>query len=89
VLRIILVGAVIIAVLMTIKDERVLQRAHVTGVCTTYARAKDGGEWRACYPGRLAGRPSLQLVGCTDSGRIGKAEVWHCPAHLASNQIRQ
>jgi len=42
-LRILLVGAVIAAALITIKDQRVLQRAHITGYCQSYAPAKDGG----------------------------------------------
>lgn len=88
-LRIVLVGTVIAALLIAVKDQRLLQRAHMVGVCTTYAQAPDNGEWRACYPGRLAGRPSLELDGCTDAGRIGDAEVWRCPAHLAANDARQ
>ncbi len=88
-LRIFLVAAVIAAVLVAFKDQRVLQRAHITGMCKTYAEAKDGGEWRACYPGHLEGRPSLELNGCKDSGRVGNAEVWRCPAKLAANEIRQ
>jgi hypothetical protein len=88
-LRILLVGAALVAALIVVKDHRVLQRMHITGYCETYAQAKDGGEWRACYAGHLEGRPSLELNGCKDRGLVGKAEVWRCPAPLAANEVRQ
>ena len=88
-LRILLVGATLVAVLITVKDHRVLQRAHITGYCSTYAHTKDGNDWRACYDGHLEGRPSLELNGCKDRGRVGNAEVWRCPAPLAANEVRQ
>ena len=55
----------------------------------SYAHAKDGSDWRACYDGHLEGRPSLELNGCKDRGRVGNAEVWSCPAPLAANEVRQ
>ncbi len=88
-LRILLAGTLLAAALIAVKDHRLLQRAHIVGVCTGYARAPDGGEWQACYPGRLSGRPSLELNGCTDRGRVGSAEVWRCPAKLAADTVRQ
>ena len=70
-------------------NEHVLQRSHVVGSCSTIARRVDGSEWRACAAGRLTGRPGLELSGCTDFGRRGAVEVWHCPAPLASAPIVQ
>jgi hypothetical protein len=87
-LRILAVGTVLIALLITVKDQRVLQRAHLVGACSTYALAEDGSEWRACTPGRLSGRPSLELTSCTDFGRLGTAEVWNCPAALDDKALR-
>jgi hypothetical protein len=87
-LRIVAVGAVFIALLITVKDRRLLQRAHLVGYCSTVARAEDGTEWRSCVPGRLSGRPGLELNSCTDHGRRGSAEIWSCPATLDNKAHR-
>jgi hypothetical protein len=88
-LRIFLVAICILAALVAVKREHLLERAHVVGYCTTYARAADGTEWRKCSSGRMSGRPSLKLNGCTDVGPHDDAELWRCPASLASNTTRQ
>lgn len=80
--RIVAVGALLVALLITIKDQRVLQRAHLVGACSTVGGAPDGSEWRSCVPGKLSGRPALTLDSCTDWGLYGKAEYWSCPARL-------
>jgi len=79
-LRIVTVGALFIGLLIAIKSQQLLQRAHLVGVCATVARAADGSEWRSCVPGRLSGRPGLTLDGCTDVGLRGSGELWRCPA---------
>ena len=81
-LRIVVYGLILIAALVTIKSQRVLQRAHLVGVCSTVAQAADGSEWRSCVPGKLSGRPGLTLDSCTDWGLYGRAEYWSCPARL-------
>jgi hypothetical protein len=68
--------------MITVKDQRVLQRAHLVGSCSTFAQGEDGSEWRSCVPGRLSGRPGMELTNCTDEGRRGNAELWSCPASL-------
>jgi hypothetical protein len=88
-LRIVAVGAVLIALLITIKNQRLLERAHLVGSCSTVARAEDGSEWRSCVPGRLSGRPGMELTNCTDLGRHGSAELWSCPAPLDDKAQRE
>jgi hypothetical protein len=88
-LRIVAVGTVLIALLITVKDQRVLQRSHLVGFCSTVSQDKDGSEWRSCVPGRLSGRPGLILDSCTDVGRHGNAEVWNCPAALDDKAQRE
>jgi hypothetical protein len=88
-LRIFLTAICIFVALVTVKRERILERAHIVGACTTYAHDDDGTEWRECASGRISGRPSLKLNGCTDVGPHGKNELWRCPAQLASNTTRQ
>ena len=83
-LRIVLVGALGIAALTAVKRERLLERAHIVGSCRTSAEGADGSEWRTCSSGRLSGRPSLKLSGCTSLGLRGADELWRCPARLGS-----
>jgi hypothetical protein len=89
VLRIVAVGAVVVAVMVAVKDHRVLERTHVVGTCSTVAQIEDGSEWRSCVPGRLTDRPGLSMAGCTDFGLYDETEYWHCPATLAGNPTRQ
>ena len=88
-LRIIVVGAVLAALMIGIKDQRVLQRTHVVGSCSTVAGSPDGSEWHSCIPGRLTGRPGLSMDGCTDFGLYRNAEFWQCPATVAADTTRQ
>jgi hypothetical protein len=88
-LRIFLAALLVGAALVTVKRERLLERAHISGSCTTYAYSVDGTEWRKCSSGRISGAPNLKLNGCTDVGPRGNAELWRCPARLASNTSRQ
>jgi hypothetical protein len=88
-LRIVLAGARGMAALTAVKREHLLERAHVVGFCRTYAQGADGSEWRSCSSGRLSGRPSLKLNGCTNVRRHGNNELWHCPARLASSDTRR
>jgi len=81
-LRIAAVGTILVALLISIKEQRLLQRAHLVGHCSTVVQAEDGSEWRKCVPGRISGRPSMALTSCTDYGRNGDAEYWNCPATL-------
>jgi hypothetical protein len=88
-LRIVAVGAVLIAVMFAVKDYRLLQRSHVVGSCAMVAEVTDGSEWRSCVAGRLTDRPGLSMDGCTDYGLYLEAEYWHCPAALAGSAIGQ
>ena len=88
-LRIVAVGAVLIALMITVKDQRLLQRAHLIGSCSTFAQAEDGSELRSCVPGRLSGRPGMELTSCTDMGRRGNAELWSCPTSLRDSALRE
>jgi hypothetical protein len=87
-LRVVVTAVLLFAVLAGAKHERVLERAHIVGSCATYARGVDGSEWRQCSSGRISGRPSLRRNGCTDAGPHRDVELWHCPAQLASSNIR-
>jgi hypothetical protein len=87
--RVFLAAILIVAALVTVKYERLLERAHIVGACTTYSHDAEGTEWRTCSAGRISGRPNLKLNGCTDLGPRGAGELWRCPARLAANTTRQ
>jgi hypothetical protein len=87
--RIVAIGALLVALLITVKDQRVLQHAHLVGFCSTVASDATGSEWRKCVSGRLSGRPGLELNGCTDWGPYDEAEYWNCPARLDTNAMRE
>ena len=88
-LRILAIGTVLIALMIAVKDHRLLQRAHLVGYCSTFAQSPDGSEWRSCVSGRLSGRPGLEFNSCTDFGRRAKEEIWNCPAALDDKALRE
>ena len=88
-LRIAAVTAALIALMLAVKDGRVLTRSHVVGSCARVADVSDGTDWRRCVRGRLTGPPGLTNAGCSDWGTYQEAEFWHCPAELAPNPLRQ
>jgi len=89
VLRIIVVGAVLAALMIGLKDQRVLERTHIVGSCSTVSGSSlDGSQWHSCVPGRLTGRPGLTMDGCTDFGLYRNAEFWQCPAKVTADPTR-
>ena len=88
-LRMALALACGIALLVAVKQEHLLERAHITGYCRTYATSPDGTELRECVPGQISGRPSLKLSNCTLVGPRGANELWRCPARIESDTSRE
>jgi hypothetical protein len=82
--RIVLVGVLVFAAMVAIKDGRILRTTGLTGSCSVVQRVADGGEVDACRPGKLEGRPDLSKRGCTAAGATGTLEYWRCPASIAS-----
>jgi hypothetical protein len=83
-LRVVITAVLIAAVMVGVKDGRLMRDAGLAGKCRVVETAKDGTQWAACTGGRLAGRPSLASKSCTSSGLSGKLEYWHCPAEVVS-----
>jgi hypothetical protein len=84
--RIFLVGALIVAVMLAVKDGRVLRRVGLTGSCSRVAApADESGFWEACTKGRLSGPPDLTRQGCTSHGVRGRIEYWRCPTAIDSS----
>jgi hypothetical protein len=76
-------GILIFALMVAIKDGRVLRKAGLTGGCTSVAApAGQTGSWERCVPGKLEGAPDLSKQGCNVAETYGKTELWRCPAPI-------
>jgi hypothetical protein len=82
---IIVVGICIFALMLAIKDGRVLRVAGLTGSCKVVQTLSDSSQLDICHSGKLEGRPDLSHRACTSIEIVGKNEYWHCPANLAAN----
>lgn len=82
---VVVVAALILAVMIAIKDGRLLRTSGLTGGCTSVATPRgETGAWQRCTAGKLQGAPSLTRQGCTSVSRSGKTEYWRCPARIGS-----
>jgi hypothetical protein len=82
-LRILLASLFVLAVMVAIKDGRVLEQTGLVGSCSTVpAPGGQSGYWHACEKGRLEGRPDLTRKSCVSAGLVGTAEYWRCPTPL-------
>jgi hypothetical protein len=77
---IVAIAVCIVALMVAIKDGRVLHTAGLTGVCSPVSQTVDGAELEACKPGKLEGRPDLTKRGCKAAGVKDALEYWRCPA---------
>ncbi len=77
-------GAALIVVLMVlIKDGRFFREVGMTGGCRAVATPKgQEGAWQACDPGKLQGAPDLSRQGCKSVTFVGRTEYWRCPATI-------
>jgi hypothetical protein len=82
--RIVAAGVVVLALMIAVKDGRILRSTGLTGACSSAQTLADGGQLEACRSGKLAGRPDLSHNGCTVVGLTGTYEYWHCPASVKS-----
>ena len=82
-LRIVAASLLVLAVMVAVKDGRVLEKTGIVGSCS--AVPTPGGQtgyWHACEEGRLEGRPDLTRKSCLSAGIVGAAEYWRCPTPL-------
>lgn len=83
---IVVAGACIFALLVVIRDGRVMRATGLTATCTVVQQGTDGSQLAACRPGRLEGRPDLTRRGCLNAGTTGTYQYWRCPADQAADQ---
>lgn len=87
-LKFAVIAALLAAGLAYAKHDRTLERAGLLGSCARVAGAlPDGGEWRACRPGRLTGYPDLSRDGCVAQGGDAELRYWRCPAPLVGSRV--
>jgi hypothetical protein len=86
-LKILLIGSLVVAVMATVKDGRLLAKAGLVGGCTQVsARGADGPTWQTCKRGRLEDYPDLTDKSCVAYGFRHGREYWRCPASLVASR---
>jgi hypothetical protein len=79
--------ALIVAVMVAIKDGRALRETGLVASCFAVAApVGQSGFWEACRPGKLEGRPNLGRRSCKSAGLVGNLEYWRCPSQIESGQ---
>ena len=87
VLKIFLVGALVIGVMIAIKDGRVLRDAGLLSKCNTMiVDGRPEPRVMSCSKGRLDGFPDLTDKSCKLVSSTGSREFWHCAAPVVSSQ---
>jgi hypothetical protein len=76
------VAACIFALMVVVKDGRVLKTTGLTAKCSPVSAVVEGTIVEACKPGKLEGRPDLTKRDCITAGIAGKLEYWRCPAEI-------
>jgi hypothetical protein len=84
-LRFLFVAVLLVAALVVVKQERLLEKAGLVGYCQV-VRAPPGedGVWHGCHEGLMSGYPNLVKDSCTREGRRPGIEYWRCPVGLRS-----
>ena len=85
--RIAAAAAVIASLLAFAKQQDVLDRAGLTGSCTSLnAPAPPDKVWWECRAGSLTGAPDRSRSGCARGDVRGDVRYWLCAATLESRQ---
>jgi hypothetical protein len=83
--RVVVAGVLVLAVMIAVKDGRILRETGLSGACAVAQTLSDGTQVEACRAGRLAGRPDLRRQGCKEAGISGTYEYWRCPASVVAD----
>ena len=78
--KIVLIGAMIVAVMFVAQNQRWGERTGLVGTCIATAppRSSPGGSWYACKQGLINGFPNLEADTCTSAGIVQHRQVWQC-----------
>jgi hypothetical protein len=81
--RVVAIATLVLALMVAVKDGRILSKTGLAGSCSVVQVAADGSELQACRAGKLEGRPDLRRDGCRDAGVSGSYGYWRCPSSVA------
>jgi len=85
--RVFIAAALVLALMVVIKDGRLLRTTGLIASCSVVTTAADGTQLENCRPGVLEGAHNLSAQGCTDAGSAGHDEYWRCPAPVVASQV--
>lgn len=86
-LKIIVIGALVIGVMVAIKDGRILRDAGLLSSCTTVAaNGQDQPTLLSCTKGRLDGWPNETHNSCNLIAVHPTRQYWRCAAPVVSSQ---
>jgi hypothetical protein len=86
-LKILIVGALAIVLMATIRDGRVLRDARLLSSCNSITvNGQVYSTLQSCSKGRLNGFPDLTNKSCHLVSVRANREVWRCDAPIVSSQ---
>ena len=84
--KILLAGALVVAMMVVVKDGRVLSHARLLSSCVQVA---EGGEQdpalQVCRKGRLDGYPDLRNKSCVPLATVAGRQTWRCPTPVVAS----
>ena len=85
IVKILVVLALLMAGLAVVQQQRVIERAGVTGSCEEVrapVAEPSGPQWWSCREGLVTGYPSLIKDSCALRIVTKTRQVWRCPAPI-------
>jgi len=88
-IKIILVGVALVALMAVARDREWGQKAGIVGSCTASPAPRstegaDGSAWYTCEQGIMTGFPNLEGDSCQRFGTVRHKELWSCTTPLES-----
>jgi hypothetical protein len=82
--RVVVFAACVLALMVAVKDGRVLAKTGLKGSCAVVRVDADGSQLQGCHAGKLEGMPDLRRQGCKYAGKTEAVEYWSCPASVVA-----
>jgi hypothetical protein len=73
------VAICVVALMLVLKDGRVLRTTGLTGYCKVAQVLEDSSELVSCRAGKLEGAPDLSRRACRAVGTTKAVAYWRCP----------
>jgi hypothetical protein len=85
---IVAIAVLALALMIAVKDHRVLRAVGLIGGCNAVETMGDGGQLQECRRGKLEGWPDLSNRGCTYVHDAVSVQFWSCPAAVVASPAR-